>query len=122
MGYAVVARKDVARFRKKFDLDPAKIYEYLVSKLFENRLHLYKRIDIYFAQMGNTVRERNMKGALEEAMRLFEAKWGKEHDSEIRIFIQSPSQIPMPQVVDYMLWTIIRIPTTARKGLLIPKK
>jgi hypothetical protein len=104
----VVARKSEALFRKKFDFSNPKLYEYLVSKLFENRLHLYKHIDIYFAEMGNTVRERNMQSALEEAMRSFRGKWGRENDSEIRVFIQSPSQIPMLQVVDYALWTINR--------------
>ncbi len=106
--YAVVARKSEALFRKKFDLEATKLYEYLVSKLFENRLHLYRQIDIYFAEMGNTVRERNMRSALQEAMRLFREKWGKEHACEIRLFIQNPSQIPMLQVVDYCLWTINR--------------
>jgi hypothetical protein len=106
--FAVVARKSEALFRKKFDFSNPKLYEYLVSKLFENRLHLYKRIDIYFAEMGNTVRERNMQSALEEAMQSFRRKWDRENESEIRVFIQSPSQIPMLQVADYALWTINR--------------
>ena len=106
--FAVVARKSEALFRKKFDFSTQKLYEYLVSKLFENRLHLYKRIDIYFAEMGNTVRERNIKSALEEAMRSFRGKWDRDNESEIRVFIQSPSQIPMLQIVDYVLWTINR--------------
>jgi len=106
--FAVVARKSEALFRRKFDFSNPKLYEYLVSKLFENRLHLYKRIDIYFAEMGNTVRERNMQSALEEAMRSFRRKWDRENESEVRVFIQSPSQIPMLQVADYALWTINR--------------
>ena len=35
--YIVVARKSEALFRKKFSLDTQKLYEYLVTKLFENR-------------------------------------------------------------------------------------
>lgn len=54
--YCIVARKKEDLFRKKFDLQPAKLYEYLVSKLLENRLHLYSEIDLYFSAMGNTVR------------------------------------------------------------------
>lgn len=106
--FAVVARKNEALFRKKFNFSQQKLYEYLVAKLFENRLHLYRQIDIYFAEMGNTVRERNMRASLEQAMSLFKEKWGKEHDSEIRVFVQTPSQIPMLQVADYSLWTINR--------------
>jgi len=84
-----------------------------VSKTFmvgyvETRDLLYRKIDIYFAAMGNTVRERNMRISLDRAMSLFREKWGKEHDSEIRVFVHTPSQIPMLQVADYTLWTINR--------------
>ena len=47
--YIIVARKDEALFRKKFSFDTQKLYEYLVAKLFEDRLHRCKRIDLYFA-------------------------------------------------------------------------
>jgi len=70
----VVARKNEALFRKKFNFPQQKLYEYLVARLFENRLHLYRQIDIYFAEMGNTVRERDMRASLEQAMSLFKEK------------------------------------------------
>lgn len=106
--YIVVARKSEALFRKKFGLDTGKLYEYLVAKLFENRLHKYKQIDLYFAAMGNTVREHTMQRALEDARAKFKAKWGKDNEGEVRIFVQNPSHIPMLQVVDYVLWTVNR--------------
>jgi hypothetical protein len=106
--YAVVARKNESLFRKKFDLKPAKLYEYLVSKLFENRLYIYKHIDLYFSTMGNTVRENLMRQAIDGSIASFKQKWGKENESEIRIFIQKASQIPVLQVIDYVLWTINR--------------
>lgn len=107
--YVVVARKSEALFRKKFDLSTQKLYEYLVANLLENRLHKYRAIDIYFACMGNTVREHTMRRALQAAMDKFKKKWGKENDSSIRVFIQEASQHPMLQVVDYTLWTVNRI-------------
>jgi hypothetical protein len=107
--YVVVARKDEALFRKKFGLDTGKLYEYLVAKLFENRLHKYKKIDIYFAAMGNTVREHTMLRALEESKARFKSKYGSENAGEIRIFVQNPSHTPMLQVVDYVLWTVNRV-------------
>jgi hypothetical protein len=106
--FIVVARKNEALFRKKFDLKPDKLYQYLVSKLFENRLHLYKHIDIYFASMGNIVRERTMWNAINEAIASFEKKWKKQNSNEIRVFVQQSSQLPMLQVVDYVLWTVNR--------------
>lgn len=51
--YCIVARKKEDLFRKKIDLKAAKLYEYLVSRLLENRLHLYREIDLYFSAMEN---------------------------------------------------------------------
>ena len=84
------------------------MYGYLVSKLFENRLHLHSNIDVYFSKMGNVVREQNMLSALDAAKAVFKKKWGVEHSNEMRIFIQEPSQIAALQVVDYMLWAVYR--------------
>ena len=106
--YIIVARKSENLFRKKFDLKPSRIYAYLVAKLFETRLHLYKHIDIYFASMGNTVREHTMRNAIDSAIFAFKQKWGHENENEIRIFVQRSSQISMLQVVDYVLWTVNR--------------
>lgn len=106
--HMVVARKDLARFRKKFDLKAKRLYGYLVSKLFENRLHLYQEIDIYFAEMGNTVREQNMRAAIEQAMESFRRKWGRENENTIRCFIQPASNMPQLQAIDYMVWSVYR--------------
>lgn len=107
--HVIVARKDEHRFRNKFGMDAKKLYEYLVSKLFENRLHLYKKVDIYFSAMGNVVREHNMRDAIELAIATFKQKWGKDNESEIRVFVHSPSQIQMLQVVDYTLWAVNKV-------------
>lgn len=106
--YILVARKNEALFRKKFDLKNGKLYEFMVSKLFENRLHKYRQIDLYFASMGSVVREQNMRKAIDAAIETFRKKWGRENESEIRIFVQQSSQIPMLQVADYLLWTVNR--------------
>jgi len=107
--YAVVARKSSEQFKKKFNGKAPRLYEYLVEKLFENRLHLYSKIDIYFSKMGNVIREENMKMALDTAKDSFEQKWGHINDNTIRLFIQEPSQITPLQVVDYILWSINRV-------------
>ena len=105
-----VARKDSNLFRKKFNAKQSKFYEYMIEKLFENRLHLYSEIDVYFSKMGNIVREQNMKNALENAKNNFSEKWGNNNiNNKIRIFIQEPSQIQPLQIIDYLIWTINRI-------------
>lgn len=107
--YMVVARKSERLSRNKFDFDTGKIYSYLVTKLFENRLHKYQNIDIYFSTMCNVVRERTMRSAIDDAIELFKKKWGHENTNTIRILIQKSSMLPMLQVVDYMLWTVHRV-------------
>ena len=106
--YCIVARKDVNLFRRMFDLKDKKIYKYLVAKLLENRLHLYKDIDLYFAVMGNVVRQDTMQEAVNNAISAFFSKWNYENSSTIRILIQQNSEEPLLQAADYVLWTIQR--------------
>lgn len=106
--HVVIARKNTNQFRKKFNANAKAMYEYLVSNLFENRLHLHSNINIYFSKMGNVVREKNMRSALNIAKSTFEDKWKVSTPDNIRIHIQEPSQIAGLQVVDYMLWAVYR--------------
>ena len=62
------ARKNESLFREKFGFNQKKIYKYLVSKLLENRLHLYRKIDLYFSAMGSTVRQATMQDAVHDAI------------------------------------------------------
>ncbi len=104
----IVARKKLELFRKKFDLKEARIYKYLVSKLLENRLHLYSEIDCYFSSMGNVVRQDNMQEAINDAILAFKTKWNKENANNIRVIIQKNSEEPLLWAVDYVLWAVQR--------------
>lgn len=104
----IVARKNLELFRKKFDLKEAKIYKYLVSKLLENRLHLYSEIDCYFSSKGSVVRQDNMQEAINDAIAAFKEKWKKDNTNNIRVIVQKSSEEPMLWAVDYVLWTIQR--------------
>jgi hypothetical protein len=104
----IVARKNLELFRKKFDLKESKIYKCLVTKLLENRLHLYSEIDCYFSAMGNVVRQDNMQEAINDAILTFKSKWNNENTNNIRVIIQKSSEEPMLWAVDYVLWTIQR--------------
>lgn len=106
--FIVVARKEEHRFRKNFDLKVSRLYEYLVEKLFENRLHLFKEIDLYFSSRGSTVRVANMREALSRAMLTFQKKWGHENQNLVRVMVQQNSDLPMLQVADYVLWSVQR--------------
>lgn len=107
--YCIVARKDENRFRKMFEFKEKKIYKYLVTRLLENKLHLYPSIDLYFSAMGSVVRQDTMQEAVNEAIDSFYQKSNIENSSVIRIFIQQSSNEPMLQLADYVLWTIQRV-------------
>ena len=106
--YCIVARKNPDTFRNKFDLKTDRLYKYLVSKLLENRLHLYSETDCYFSTMGNSVRQDNMQEAINTAIDTFKNKWHKENESRIRVIIQKNSEEPLLWAADYVLWTIQR--------------
>lgn len=106
--YCIVARKRESTFRNRFELKEDRLYKYLVSKLLENRLHLYSEIDCYFSTMGSVVRKDNMQEAIGNAIETFKNKWHTENDSKIRIIIQKNSEEPLLWAADYVLWTIQR--------------
>lgn len=106
--YCIVARKKEDLWRKKFNLSQKQLYKYLVAKLLENKLHLYKEIDLYFSAMGSTVHQASMQEAVNNAITAFNEKWKTENNNNIRIFIQQNSEIPLLQASDYVLWTIQR--------------
>lgn len=107
--FCIVARKQENIFRGKFDLKDKRVYKYLVSKLLENRLHLYTEIDLYFSSMGNVVRKDTMEDAIEGAIKRFQEKWGYENNAKLRVVIQKNSEEPLLQAVDYVLWAIQRV-------------
>lgn len=107
--YVIVARKSESVFRRKFNMSDKKLYKFLVSELLKNRVHLYKNIDIYFSEMGNTLSVKNMTEAIKEAADKFQYKWGKENKNNIRVFLQQPSHIPLLQVADYILWAVFQV-------------
>ena len=106
--YCIVARKKEDILRKKFNLNSKQFYKYLVAKLLENKLHLYKEIDLYFSAMGNTVRQSSMQEAVDNAINSFNQKSNTKNTNTIRIFIQQNSEIPLLQAADYMLWAVQR--------------
>lgn len=107
--FVIVARKNPVHFNNKFNKNKTELYKYLVSKLFENRLHLYTEMDIYFSKMGNIVREKNMLEALNAAKHTFESKWASKNKGEFKISIQEPSEIIPLQTIDYVLWAVYRV-------------
>ncbi len=103
-----VARKILNIFNKKHHRNENEFYDDLVSKLFENKLHLAKVNKIYFAVRGNKIRQIPLEKAIAKAKEKFEKKWNKKIESKIDIQPQSPSGEPCIQVIDYIVWAVQR--------------
>lgn len=103
-----VARKIPNIFNKKHHRSENEFYDDLISKLFENKLHLAKINKIYFAVRGNKIRQIPLERAIAKAKEKFEKKWNKKIESDIKIQPQSPSGEPCIQVIDYIVWAVQR--------------
>ncbi len=103
-----VGRKIESLFRKKHKSNPNLFYDDLISKLFENQLHVSEKSIIYFATRGNRARQEPLQQAIQVSVDRFEKKWNKKIDSEIQIYAQTPIGEPCLQIVDYMNWVLYR--------------
>lgn len=104
-----VGRKIQSVFNKKYDRKEFKFYDDLVSKLFENKLHISSHNEIYFAVRGSRVRQQPLENAINQAKIKFEKKLNVKIDSNINIYPQVPSGEPCLQIIDYVNWSIQRL-------------
>jgi len=103
-----VARKIENVFRKKYHAKENLFYDDLVSRLFEDQLHLAAHNKIYFSVRGTKVRQNPMEEAIRLGVEKFEAKWSKKVISKVEIQAQTPSGEPCLQVIDYINWAVYR--------------
>lgn len=103
-----VARKIQNIFNTSHHKSENEFYFDLMSRLFENKLHLAETNDIYFAVRGNSIRQIPLEQALQRAINKFELKCGKKITSNINIHPQRPSGEPCLQVIDYVNWAVQR--------------
>jgi hypothetical protein len=103
----IVARKRVDVFAKRHQRDENVFYNELVSKLFENRLHLQNNI-VYFSKRGNKLKQHHLQRAIQSAVLAFENKTSRKIDTVTKISIQIHSDEPGLQVIDYMNWAVQR--------------
>ena len=104
----VVARKIKGIFNYKYQSSESKFYDDLISKLFENKLHISQTNEIYFAVRGSRLRQQPLENAIEKAVKQFETKWNTKITSEIKIYPQRPSGEPCLQIADYINWAVQR--------------
>lgn len=103
-----IARKIKNVFNIRHHGNENEFYFDLISKLFENKLHLSTKNEIYFAIRGSKSRQIPLTLAIEKSINKFEAKWKKKLKSDVKIYPQSPSGEPCLQVIDYINWAVQR--------------
>ena len=100
------------RRRNETDLDyrynPNELYDYMVRRLFKQRLHTHGSYQICFARRGNSDRTEALTQALETARRRFAAERGISVNPQIEVVPTSPVREAGLQAVDYFLWALQR--------------
>ncbi len=105
------ARKKEKTFNDRFHRKESEFYDYLITKLFENKLHLAFQNYIYFAVRGNSTRQEPLEQAIAKSIELFEKKNNVKNESKVKVQAQTPSGEPCLQIIDYISWAIQRVYT-----------
>lgn len=88
---------------------PNELYDYMVRRLFRDRLHKDSGYSIYFAKRGKSDRTTALKEALQHARQRFYERWGIYSRAPINIIPGVPSQFAGLQAADYFLWALQRL-------------
>lgn len=88
---------------------PNELYDYLVRRLFRDRLHKHDGYRIVFAKRGASDRTSALREGLEGARRNFEKRRGILGTARIEVLPMTPRQAAGLQAVDYFLWALQRV-------------
>jgi hypothetical protein len=104
----VVARKIERVFRENFHSSENEFYDYLITRLFEGKLHKRERNLIYFAKRGSRTRQAPIENAINASLRVFEQKWNTTVMTQTVVQAQTPIGEPCLSIVDYANWAVFR--------------
>ena len=88
---------------------PNELYDYLVRRLFKERLHKDEGYEICFATRGKSDRTAALSTALKAAKRNFFKKHAINNDAPINITPTNTAKTPGLQAADYFLWALQRL-------------
>lgn len=103
----IVARKRLDVFTKRHKRNEDIFYNEIVSRLFEKKLHQKNNV-IYFSKRGTKTKQHHFSQAIQTAALNFEQKHNTQIETQTKIYIQTPSDEPCLQIIDYMNWIIYR--------------
>jgi hypothetical protein len=85
------------------------LYDYMVRRLFRDRLHKDDAYEIFFAKRGKSDRTIALLQALKAAKRKFQEKMNIENNAPITVKPTSPPECTGLQATDYLLWALQRL-------------
>jgi hypothetical protein len=90
--------------------DPNELYDYLVRRLFRDRLHKFDTYHITIARRGSSDRTAALKAALRSAQERFVEKFHMPAiRSSFEVVPAYSKDIAALQIVDYFLWAVQRL-------------
>jgi hypothetical protein len=93
-----------------YHYDPNELYDYLVRRLFRDRLHKYDTYRINIAKRGSSDRTKALQLALRAAQDRFTAKNGLPAiHPPLEVMPAFSKDMPALQAVDYFLWALQRL-------------
>ena len=93
---------------EKYRYKPNELYDYMVRRLFKQRLHKHGHYHVCFARRGSSDRTEALTFALEATRSRFAAERGVETVGGIEVVAASPIRESGLQAVDYFLWALQR--------------
>lgn len=88
---------------------PNELYDYLIRRLFKNRLHKDGGYEIVFSKRGATDRTAALREALEGARARFAQQWNIVSDAPMLVSAATPAEQAGLQAVDYFTWALQRL-------------
>lgn len=95
--------------KPSYRYNPNELYDYLVRRLFKDRLHQDGSYEIMFSKRGKADRTAALKGALEAARLRFAAQWNVTSNAPIHVGAGMPQNHAGLQAVDYFTWALQRL-------------
>lgn len=88
---------------------PNELYDYLIRRLFRDRLHKDDAYEIHFAKRGFSDRTAALQLALKTSRQRFAEKWGISSQAPIQVIPDTPQECQSLQAADYFLWALQRL-------------
>ena len=115
--FAVVADKwrvlEYIRERNESNSDyrynPNELYDYLVRRLFKQRLHQSSKYHIAFSKRGKSDRTDALREALQSAQERFAKQHNITSDALLQVSQARPKDQASLQAVDYFIWALQRL-------------